>query len=367
MSPAKRSKLKVLFLTRYGADGASSRYRTLQYIPWLTDHGVDCTVQSFFEQGHVTRRFGVTRGYLGMLPAAYWRRIRKVLTSEGYDLLSIEKELLPFVPGVIESDIVLRNARYTVDYDDAMYHRYDRHPNAFLRMMLGRKISKVMAGAGAVTAGSHYILDYARQFNADSFLIPTVVDLSLYPDVEPLVSSARPFVIGWIGSQATVQYLKNIEDALDEFCSRHNALILVIGGERIPFRIRSMRWIPWSRENEVKWLSTIHVGIMPLPGNPWAMGKCAFKLIQYMACWKPVVASPVAENNYVVTHGVNGYLAETNEDWIEALDKLYADAKVCREMGRAGRRMVEEQYNLEAVAPAVLDILNAASGREAGT
>ncbi|MBN2339783.1 MAG: glycosyltransferase family 4 protein [Acidobacteria bacterium] len=286
-----------------------------------------------------------------------------MLSSEGYDLISIEKELLPFVPGLIESDLVLRNARYTVDYDDAMYHRYDQHPNAFLRMMLGRKISKVMAGAGAVTVGSHYILDYARQFNPNSFLIPTVVDLSLYPDAEPRVSSARPFVIGWIGSQATIQYLKSVEDALEEFCSARNARVLVIGGNPIPFRIRSMQWIPWSRENEVKWLSAIHVGIMPLPRSPWSMGKCAFKLIQYMACWKPVVASPVGENNHVVTHGVNGYLAATKEEWIEALDDLYRDPGRCLEMGRAGRRMVEERYQLNAVAPEVLDILYAASGR----
>ena len=123
-----------------------------------------------------------------------------------------------------------------------------------------------------------------------------------------------------------------------------------------------MEWVPWSRENEVKWLSAIHVGIMPLKRNPWSMGKCAFKLIQYMACWKPVVASPVGENNRVVSHGLNGYLADTKEEWIEALNDLYRDSGRCREMGRAGRRMVEERYHLDAVAPLVLDILYSASG-----
>ena len=360
--PRVRPNLKILFLTRYGFDGASSRYRTLQFLPWLRNHGVDCTVQSFFGQGYVSKRFGGTTGFLAMLPAAYWRRIRRMVSSGAFDLISVEKEVFPYLPGGIESGIFLKNARYTVDYDDAVYHRYDQHSNCFLRTMLADKISRVMAGAKAVTAGSRYILDYARQYNPNSFLVPTVIDLSLYPDAEPPMIAAHPFLIGWIGSQATTQYLKSVEDALGEFCSTRNARVLVIGGNPIPLRVPSVEWVPWSRENEVKWLSAIHVGIMPLKRNPWSMGKCAFKLIQYMACWKPVVASPVGENNRVVSHGLNGYLADTKEEWIEALNDLYRDSGRCREMGRAGRRMVEERYHLDAVAPLVLDILYSASG-----
>ena len=361
--PRVQPKLKVLFLTRYGPDGASSRYRTLQFLPWLRKHGVDCTVQSFFGQGYVSRRFGGMPGFLGMLPAAYWRRIRQMVSCGAFDLISVEKEVFPYLPGGIESGIFLKNARYTVDYDDAVYHRYDQHPNRFVRTMLADKISEVMAGAEAVTAGSRYILDYARRYNPNSFLVPTVIDLSSYPGMEPPMTAAHPFLIGWIGSQATVQYLKIVEDALGEFCSTRNARVLVIGGNPIPLKIPSVQWVSWSRENEVKWLSAIHVGIMPLTRNLWSMGKCAFKLIQYMACWKPVVASPVGENNWVVSHGLNGYLADTNEEWIEALDDLYRDSGRCREMGRAGRRIVEERYHLDAVAPDVLDILCSAAGR----
>jgi len=99
------------------------------------------------------------------------------------------------------------------------------------------------------------------------------------------------------------------------------------------------------------------IGIMPLPDSPWARGKCGYKLIQYMACGLPVVASPVGVNRQIVEHGVNGFLAETDDEWREALATLVADPDLRRRMGAAGRKKVEADYSLQVYGPKVAAML----------
>ena len=107
---------------------------------------------------------------------------------------------------------------------------------------------------------------------------------------------------------------------------------------------------------EVTSVHRFDVGVMPLPDEPWALGKCAYKLIQYMACGLPVVASPVGMNREVVRHGVNGFLATTATEWEEALSLLASDAELRHRMGQEGRRLVEQQYCLQVTGPRVASL-----------
>jgi glycosyltransferase involved in cell wall biosynthesis len=62
----------------------------------------------------------------------------------------------------------------------------------------------------------------------------------------------------------------------------------------------------------------MHVGIMPLPHGAWEYGKSSYKLVQYMAASRPVIASPVRVNCDVVKEGVNGFFAITEAEWLES-------------------------------------------------
>jgi glycosyltransferase involved in cell wall biosynthesis len=119
----------------------------------------------------------------------------------------------------------------------------------------------------------------------------------------------------------------------------------------------------WDEATETAEIGNFDVGIMPLPDNPWERGKCGFKLIQYMACGKPVVASPVGVNREIVVEGVNGFLASTQKEWVDALLRLKENPALRRTMGERGRRMVEERYCLQVTAPRLQRILLDAAGR----
>jgi glycosyltransferase involved in cell wall biosynthesis len=128
---------------------------------------------------------------------------------------------------------------------------------------------------------------------------------------------------------------------------RHGVAVTIIGAGNDPLDIPNLSRVPWTEATEVAEVGKFDVGIMPLTDDPFTRGKCAFKLIQYMGCWKPVIASPVGENVVVVDHGKNGFLATTPGDWLRALEDVYGDPSRSAEMGRNGRRKIEAGYTLD--------------------
>lgn len=98
---------------------------------------------------------------------------------------------------------------------------------------------------------------------------------------------------------------------------------------------------------------------MPLEDSPWERGKCGYKLIQYMACGLPVVASPVGVNKEIVEDGRNGFLASGEDHWAEALRALVGDGEQRAAMGVHGRRKVDTWYSRAAQAPRVIEAVRA--------
>jgi glycosyltransferase involved in cell wall biosynthesis len=122
--------------------------------------------------------------------------------------------------------------------------------------------------------------------------------------------------------------------------------------------------IPWTEQTEVASIASFDIGIMPLLDAPFERGKCGYKLIQYMACGLPVVASPVGVNCQIVEHGVNGFLADTPEQWEQVLMTLLADAGLRQRMGAAGRRKVEQHYSIQVTGPKLAAMLKLAAKKQ---
>jgi glycosyltransferase involved in cell wall biosynthesis len=193
-------------------------------------------------------------------------------------------------------------------------------------------------------------------------ILPSVIDLSKYPGIQGKTQEGL-FTIGWIGSPSTTRHLLEAESALKQVCRNRDGKIVLIGAGENPFSGLMATIREWNEEHEAEEIGDFDVGIMPLPDNPWERGKCGFKLIQYMACGKPVVASPVGMNREIVVDGVNGFLASSREEWVRALERLKSDTVLCRTMGANGRRMVEEKYCLQVTAPRLHRLLLEAAGR----
>jgi glycosyltransferase involved in cell wall biosynthesis len=248
-----------------------------------------------------------------------------------------------------------------VDYDDAIFHRYGLHANGVVRRLLRTKIASIMRGATTVVAGNAYLADVAVASGASAVeIIPTVVDLRKYP-VQPERESDE-FVIGWIGSPSTVQYLSEIAAPLADVCRLGKTRFITVGGRPAPMTDVPLEVREWSEEGEFADMMEFNAGVMPLPDSPWERGKCGHKLVKYMACGRAVVASPVGVNVEMVEPGVNGFLASGDRAWSDALRALRADPRARAAMGAAGRRLVEDHYSLAVTAPRLARILEQAAG-----
>ena len=331
--------------------------RTYQYLARYREAGIEVNCHALLDDCYVRALYKGKRAWAAVI-RGYWGRLQTLLVTKAYDVVYVEKELLPWLPTSIELALLNRCSRLVVDYDDAVFHRYDQHPSTAVRALLGRKLDRVMERADLVTAGNDYLAERARSAGSKWVeRVPTVVDLDRYPVVDRMTGSGDEVVIGWIGSPSTAEYLHRVSEALQSLTKRYRIRCIAIGARPDQIAGTPFETVVWHEDTEVASLYGIDIGIMPLPDAPWERGKCGCKLIQYMACELPVVASPVGVNSDIVRHGETGFLAEGAADWIVRLEQLILDEGLRARMGAAGRRRVENEFSLQIQGPRLTGFL----------
>lgn len=354
--------MKILLLSRYSELGASSRLRFFQYLPYLRAQSISIDGAPFFSEEYLRSFYSSGRKSVGHAVQAYLKRLSICCRPGHYDLVWIEKECFPWLPAPFEQFHFLREIPYVVDYDDAIHHNYDQHSLWSVKRLLGEKFRGLLSGAAAVTVGNTYLAEWARTAGAARVeVIPTVIDLERYPLPDRRLEERAEFRVGWIGTPTTTNYLWLVRDALVRLAQKCPLCLVVVGAGPLEDFGLPLERHAWELETEVAILSSLDAGIMPLPDSPWERGKCGYKLIQYMACGVPVIASSVGANKEIVDHGVNGFLVDTPEQWDAALQALLLDAGLRKSMGMAGRQKVEQQYCLQVTGPKLVALLQEAA------
>ncbi|MCL2523731.1 MAG: glycosyltransferase family 4 protein [Betaproteobacteria bacterium] len=361
-------QVDLLALQKYGPLGASSRMRLLQYLPWLEQAGVRATVQPLLSNEQLQARYRQGGYGAGGLVRAYVRRLLAMRERRRFDVVWIEKEALPWMPLWLERGM-LSGVPYVLDYDDAVFHNYDLHRSPFVRRIYGKRLDGLMAGAALVLGGNGYLAQRARDAGAAWVeVLPTVIDLERYPQpfdaseqrrmvASPETARQEELRIVWIGSPATAHYLQLLREPLQKLAARYTFTLRVIGGASVDLPGVRVEVLPWSEATEVAAISACDVGIMPLLDSPWERGKCGYKLVQYMACGLPCVASAVGANKEVLGQGEAGMLVNDAQGWLSALEALVTNPALRHQLGRAGRVRVESIYCLQKTAPLMADLL----------
>ena len=315
---------------------------------------------ALFSNTMLKRRY-ISRNYrLQDLLVSYWCRFRTLLQVQNYDLIIIQKEVLPWLPSWVER-FLLKKSHYILDFDDAQFHKYDDHYSAFIRYFYSTKFDRLIAKSHLVIAGNKYISARCKSASARWIeIIPTVVDLDRYVPKQ-IYSGHKVLKIVWIGTPETVKFLNFLSAPLAELAKRYSFTLRVIGAGKITMPGVPVELLPWSADTECSMISNCDIGIMPLPNTPWERGKCAYKIIQYMACGLPVVASPVGANCDVVINEKTGLFAKSELDWIEKLEQLLSNTELRQRLGELGRLRVESDYSLQKNALRLINLIRKAT------
>lgn len=357
--------MRVVAFTKYGAQAASTRQRLLQYRPALARAGIEVEWHALLGDDYVRGLTGGARPSRAAIAHRYTQRMRQLASVGQADLLWVYAELFPYLPAAFERFAFLRSVPVVYDFDDAFFHQYDDNARPAIRRLLGGKLEPLLRGANACACGNAYLRDYAARFCDTTIIMPTVVDTDVWRPAAR--DPAAPVSIGWIGTPSTWAYMRPLLPLLAELAADRGIRVRVVGAgaQAQADRFDGVDLIGWSEATEIAEVASMDIGIMPLPDELWARGKSGYKLIQYMACGLPVVASPVGVNAEIVEDGVTGYLARSSEQWRAALVALLDDAARRRRMGQAGRQRAEARYSLAHCAPQMVSLLHQAAATRA--
>ena len=360
--------MKILAFTKYSYEGPSSRYRFYNYQKCFSKQNIGMIIKPLFSKSYFDASNKLIKLFIVLF--AYSERLvlisQVLIFKKRYDLLLIEYELFPYFYAWFETLLKKRGIKYIVDYDDAIFHKYDMNNNKMIQRLLKNKIAKVMSNAETVMVCNEYLDSYAKKYNSHRFRLSTVVLLDKYKEEMETFQKEEDdtFVIGWIGSRTTSIYILEILPAIEKFVDRYqNIRFDLVGFDRALLSQKDierykLNIIPWSEEKEIGNILTFDVGIMPLHDDPWSKGKCGFKLVQYMSCKKPVIASPVGMNCTLVQNDENGFLVDTIDEWFNAFETLYLDENLREKMAENNFLKIEIEYNNEKNCKKYVDLLH---------
>jgi glycosyltransferase involved in cell wall biosynthesis len=330
------------------------RFRLEQWAPLLIAHGISVDF-SVFESENLTRVLyepgkRATKAVYVVQDAI---RRRAVLDqAKDYDLVVIYREASLLGPAFYERQLAHSGKPIIFDFDDAIWVPGAGSVNGwFARLRFPGKAATICRLASAVVVSNGYLADYAKRFNRNVHTVPSTIDLDLF-SIQPPLEEESPFVIVWSGSVSTLPHLETARAALERFGRKRKTLLRVICSRPPEFSLDGVevQFVRWTADAEAAKLAVSHIGIMPLPDDPFTRGKGGFKALLYMAVGRPAVLSPVGVNTEIVEHGKNGMLARTTDEWVTSLESLAESPSLRDRIARAGRSTVEGGFSAQSGA-----------------
>lgn len=338
----------------------SQRYRFEQYLPFLEQAGFGFTF-SYLLNANDDKVFyskGKELQKILILLKGVLIRIKDVFRYKKYDIIFIQREALFFGTSIFEN-LAFRSGAYVIfDFDDSIWLA-DTSPGNKKWEWIKRpkKFYDNVRHAHCVIAGNDYLAEKAKPYNQNVLVIPTSIDAKLHVPL-PAEGLKNKVTIGWSGSISTIKHFEGLLPELHQIKNRYGDLIQfkVIGDPQYKNDSLGVISVPWTEADEVKQLNSLDIGLMPLPDDEWANGKCGLKGLSYMACGVATVMSAVGVNKQIIKDGENGFLIWHESEWHEKLVRLIEDKSLRERFGENGRATVLEGYSCEGLKDKYLSI-----------
>lgn len=316
----------------------AARLRIIQYKPYFSRQGINLTIKQYTppKESDPPKVFNlVSKNWNDAL----WRtlkvqRRRELAFAHNNYSLIWQNRLL-----VNDSVVIEKKYRgpWVFDVDDAIW------------LSEGTKqVEEALRLATMVFAGNEYLAEFSSRNSNNVKLVPTTVDCKKYFGLQ---KTPELFTLGWIGTKSNFDYLYQVRDEIMTFLSdEKNSRLMIVSDqapEKFPFDNKRIVFRKWQADTENEMINEFSVGLMPMPENPWTLGKCSAKMLQYMACSIPTIASPVGNNQKLFQQADIGFAAASSQDWLQFFHLLKNEPQVAATLGKNGRKLAEENYSTE--------------------
>jgi glycosyltransferase involved in cell wall biosynthesis len=319
----------VLFISK-GESASSTRYRALQYFSYFIAAG--------WQPKHVT----ISGGIIAI--------VKTFIAAKNADVVVLLRKTFPYPILWILRKL---SKKLIFDFDDAIFCNTD----GSYSITRSSRFKTTVLTCDHVFAGNEYLATEARKFNSATTVIPTSVDTHKYNLQCEKDSDYIQLV--WIGSSSTRKYLEEILPFLEDAAQLvPNLQLKVIADFELFSERLQIKTIHWSEKTEAIELCKADIGLAPMPEDNWTKGKCALKVLQYMAAGLPVLSSQSGVNAYVIEDRVNGFLASSNTQWAEQISQMSKNKTTLLNMGDCGRRRVQTEFSIEVVFQKMFSILS---------
>ncbi len=331
-----------------GINVPSTRFRVRQLIEPLNTNGI--AVKEYIPKidkysVSPSRWIYTYSHYTKTNPQKNWSKLKlisrwpQIFNSNFVDIVWLERVL---IQGKLTHELKFKKP-VVFDLDDAIWLEHSEG-YGFL--------DKIVANSDMIFCGNTYLADYCSNYNKNIEIVPTSVDTERFFPIEK--DEKNDIKIGWIGTPSNFSYLTSIENVLDDLKKNNKNLQIHICSSHKPnFTKLDFVFVPWSDKSEVEFIQSLDIGVMPLPDDLWARGKCSFKMLQYLSCGVPAVASPVGMNQQVLDDWGFPFSPKTDNQWKDMLQNLISDASLRNESGTKGREMIELKYSSKVIAKKV--------------
>lgn len=336
----------LYYFSKYDYSGPSSRYRVYQYTPYFKENRIDLVVYPLFTSKYLQATSLLTKIFYVII--AYLKRIIQILFHFKSNFICIEYELLPYIPPFLERYLKIRGIKYSVEYDDAIFHKYDDASGSFVTPVLKTKIPWIINNANFVITGSPYLTRYCSNFNKNVVEIPTSLCLDKYSSPKKL-SPVKSLNIAWIGSKSTSDNILSILESFKILNSKIPYKLILIGFDKSyedQLSEISYEIVDWSEKEELNQLRRCDLGIMPLVDNAFNRGKCGFKLIQYMAIGLPTISSPLEANVKINKSSKNLHATSTLE-WADSILEIFENQEYYSNVGIENYEIFKHHYSTQ--------------------
>lgn len=332
-------------------EAPSQRFRFEQYIPYLEEQGVRIHFHSFhthrsWKRLYTPGKFGLKAWDLCWNYLRMWGILFRMITAKH---IFMHREMAHIGPPVFEWMLAkVFRKKFVYDFDDAIWiPNYSAANARFQQLKCYWKIPRIIRWAHQVQAGNTFLADYARQFNQQVNIVPTTID-TVNLHYKTVNHTAKPLVIGWTGTHSTMHYLETLFPLIEKLEQEFDFEFHLISNRKPEVSLKSLRYKDWNAETEIADLSQFHIGLMPLVTDAWSSGKCGFKALQYMALEAVAIVSPVGVNTTIVEHRKNGWIANSPEEWEDALRTLLTQEELRIQLGKEARKSIEAKWSVHA-------------------